>query len=292
MSDFSLTERLWLDKRISMWEATGSESMGKALTSKVGPSFRRMLLELGGNNAVIIHKDANFSNAIESCLFSSSGTAGQRCTSTRMIFVHQDLHKKFIQELALGYKNKLNIGDPFQAGVNVGPVHHRRQVKHFLEGVQHYLKQGSELLVGGKAISANFVEPTVFLAPTLHYDPLLEERFSPIVHVIKYGEDQLDDVIDEINRSGYGLSGGVFTNDKMVFEKCAQEIKVGILNQNYGSSGAEAGENFGGEGRTGNCRMLGPLVFNYYTRYINSMRAPFDSEIVHAQGVTMNAEKK
>jgi len=134
-------------------------------------------------------------------------------------------------------------------------------------------------------IWGNFVEPALFLAPCLHYDALLEEYFAPVCHVVKYGE--LDQVIEEINRSGYGLSGGVFTASEAVFLKCVENIRVGILNQNYGSSGAEAGENFGGEGRTGNCRMLGPHMFQHYTRFVNSMKSPINSEVVHAQGVTV-----
>jgi len=149
------------------------------------------------------------------------------------------------------------------------------------------LKSGSKLLVGGKTISGNFVEPTAFLAPQLRYDSWLEERFTPVVHLFKYKEGEIDVVINEINRTGYGLSGGIFTANDQLFRKCVEEIKVGIFNLNYGSSGAEAGENFGGEGKTGNGRMLGPHMFKHYTRFINSMKSPLDSEIVHAQGVVV-----
>jgi acyl-CoA reductase-like NAD-dependent aldehyde dehydrogenase len=285
MSDWELTQKLWKDPRISMWEVTGSESMGKAFLSNVYPSFRRTLLELGGNNAVIIHEDANLERAIESCLFGSTGTAGQRCTSTRMVYVHEKLYDKVLEGMVDGYRNKLRIGDPFQPGVNVGPVHHKRQLDTFTKALNIYKSASSKLVAGGKIISGNFVEPALFVAPGLGYEPIKEEYFSPIVHIVKYGANQLDQVIEEINSTGYGLSGGVFTASEQTFRKCVDEIRVGILNMNYGSSGAEAGENFGGEGKTGNGRMLGPQMFHHYTRYINSMKSPIDSEVVHAQGV-------
>ena len=132
------------------------------------------------------------------------------------------------------------------------------------------------------------MEPTLLRAPGFGHAGTAHELFSPVAHLVRYEEGQLDAVVDDINRTGYGLSGGVFTADAAVFERLATEVRVGILNLNYGSSGAEAGENFGGEGRTGGGRMMGPAMFTNYTRYVNSMRAPHGGEVVHAQGVTQN----
>jgi acyl-CoA reductase-like NAD-dependent aldehyde dehydrogenase len=264
-----------------MWEVTGSEEMGKSFMSHVYPSFRRTILELGGNNAVIVNEDANVERAIESTLFGATGTAGQRCTTTRVVYVHEKIYAKFIEGLVDGYFNKLRIGDPFQPGVNVGPVHHKRQVDTFQRAIAKF-SQASKLLAGGNVISGNFVEPTLFEAPGLAYEPIKEEYFTPVSHVVKFGK--LDQVIREINSTGYGLSCGVFTANEAVFRKCVDEIRVGILNMNYGSSGAEAGENFGGEGKTGNGRMLGPHMFQHYTRFLNSMKSPVNSAVVHAQG--------
>eukprot|EP00736_Rhodelphis_marinus_P001195 Rmarinus@m.19108 len=285
MSDFDHTQKLWSDERIDMWEVTGSVMMGQAFMKFVGPSFRRTVLELGGNNAVIVHKDADPAQAVESCLFGCSGTAGQRCTTTRVMYVHDALYDKFIADLKEGYLTKLRIGDPLADGVNVGPVHHTRQVEQYKKAIDMYKKAGSELIVGGKVIDGNFVEPTVFAAPAVGYEAIKEEQFVPIAHVLRYTDAEVDKVLAEINGTGYGLSGGIFTGDNEFFEKCVTTIRVGILNQNYGSSGAEAGENFGGEGKTGNARMMGPMLFTRYTRPINSMRAPCGGEVVHAQGV-------
>eukprot|EP01101_Sappina_pedata_P005709 TRINITY_DN2683_c0_g1_i1.p1 TRINITY_DN2683_c0_g1~~TRINITY_DN2683_c0_g1_i1.p1 ORF type:complete len:568 (-),score=306.90 TRINITY_DN2683_c0_g1_i1:90-1724(-) len=287
LSDWKDTAAMWEDRRISIWEVTGSEAMGKAFSAAVAPSFRRTVLELGGNNAVIINKDANINNAVESTTFGSSGTAGQRCTSTRNVFVHADIYDTFVGNLVEAYKTKLRIGDPFVAGVNVGPVHHTRQVELFKKGIEHYTKAGSKILVGGNVLAGNFVEPTILEAPELRYDATLEEFFVPLVHVTKFTEAQVDDLVNEINRSGYGLSCGVFTASDAFFKKMVENIRVGILNRNYGSSGAEAGENFGGEGRTGGGRQLGPQMFTTYTRYVNSIVSPVDSKVVHAQGVSL-----
>jgi len=291
VSDWGTTHELWKDPRIPMWEVTGSEAMGKALLSHIYPTFKRYLLELGGNNAIIIHKDANIKNAVESTLFGAAGTAGQRCTTTRSIFIHRDVFDQFSTLLVNAYRSQIHIGDPFSKGVNIGPVFHEKQVNTFEVALEHFKRCGSELLVGGRVIKDNFVEPTLMKAPRLHYDAIIEEYFVPIAHLVPYEDGQLDEVISEINRSGYGLSGGVFTASDAVFRQCVENVRVGILNMNYGSSGAEAGENFGGEGRTGNSRQLGPGMFRHYTRYINSMISPANSEVVHAQGVSVKIDE-
>eukprot|EP00735_Rhodelphis_limneticus_P011293 TRINITY_DN437_c0_g1::TRINITY_DN437_c0_g1_i1::g.2508::m.2508 TRINITY_DN437_c0_g1::TRINITY_DN437_c0_g1_i1::g.2508 ORF type:complete len:625 (-),score=219.07,sp/P25795/AL7A1_PEA/35.26/3e-82,Aldedh/PF00171.17/8e-100,LuxC/PF05893.9/0.018 TRINITY_DN437_c0_g1_i1:41-1915(-) len=290
VSDWRVTQQLWKDMRVDMWEVTGSVPMGQAVMNSVGPSFRRVILELGGNNAVIVHEDGDVKQAVEACVFGAAGTAGQRCTTTRMIYVHEKHFDIFAEGLKNAYLKNLHIGDPLQAGVNVGPVHHTRQVERFKTVVADYKKAGSKLLCGGEVIEGNFVEPAIFVAPHVGYEAIKEEQFVPIVHLIKYKTSEFDQILDEINSMGYGLSGGLFTADSKLFEKAAETLRLGIFNQNYGSSGAEAGENFGGEGKTGNARMMGPLMFDHYRRPLNSMRAPAGGKIVHAQGVHVDVE--
>jgi acyl-CoA reductase-like NAD-dependent aldehyde dehydrogenase len=161
-------------------------------------------------------------------------------------------------------------------------------VAAFEAGVARCLRQGSELLCGGSVLGGNFVEPTLLRAPGFNHIATESELFSPVAHLVRYKEGEIDRVVADINRTGYGLSGGVFTADAALFDDIVTRVRVGILNLNYGSSGAEAGENFGGEGRTGGGRQMGPAMFASYTRFVNSMRAPAGSPVVHAQGVTQS----
>ena len=289
--DETLTRRMWRDGRFAMWECTSGEAMGEALLESLASEGAsrlgvRTLLELGGNNAAVVHADADVAQAVESVLFGATGTAGQRCTSTRVAYVHDDVYNYFERLLVAGYKQELRIGDPFTPGVNVGPVFHADAVERFKRGVDGCIEEGSILVCGGRALGGNFVEPTLFRAPGFNHPPTATELFSPVLHLVRYRDDQLRDVVNDINRGGHGLSAGVFTGDEDVFETVATGVKVGIANLNYGTSGAEAGENFGGEGRTGGGRQMGPNMFRTYTRFVNTMRAPLGGEVVHAQGVS------
>lgn len=161
-----------------------------------------------------------------------------------------------------------------------------------LQGVDGCVREGSILVCGGRALGGNFVEPTLFRAPGFNHPPTATELFSPVLHLVRYRDDQLGDVVNDINRGGHGLSAGVFTGDEDVFQRLVSTLRVGILNLNYGTSGAEAGENFGGEGRTGGGRQMGPNMFRTYTRFVNTMRAPLGGEVVHAQGVSQKKSQK
>ena len=289
--------RMWEDPRFKLVEATGSEQMGREVAKVVAPSFRRSTLELGGNNAVIIDKGTDINQAVEILLFNCAGTAGQRCTTARRIFIHKDVYDEFCEKFIRAYKTLLHIGDPLQPGVNVGPVFHHRTVKLYTEALEHFTKSGSKLLVGGRHITGNFVEPTVMEAPSLNFEASYEERFVPIVNLFRYSDADWASgkVIAEVNNPGYGLAGGVFTKSDSMWDQCVSEIRVGILNRNYGSSGAEAVGYFGGEGRTGNGRMLGTkpdngAMFSHYVYPTESVIAK-PGKIVHAQGVNFSSSK-
>eukprot|EP00912_Choanoflagellata_sp_UC4_P002030 UC4_evm1s1298 len=148
LQDWEETDRLWRDERVNIWEVTGSVSMGKAFSYANAPSFRRAILELGGNNAVIIHKDCDVDQAVESSVFGSVGTAGQRCTSTRSIFIHEKIYENFMSRFLEAYQTRVNIGDPLQPGVNMGPVHHQNQVENYIQSIAKYKAKGSKLLIG------------------------------------------------------------------------------------------------------------------------------------------------
>lgn len=174
--DDALVRKVWNDPRVAMWEATGGEDMGVALLRALALGDdaaaalgTRTLLELGGNNAAIVHGDADVSQAVESVLFGATGTAGQRCTTTRVVYVHEDVYDDVEDQLVRGYETEVRVGDPLMKGVNVGPVFHAAAVARFKRGVARALDAGSELLVGGEVLGGNFVAPTLLRAPNFNH---------------------------------------------------------------------------------------------------------------------------
>ncbi|KAJ1918770.1 Alpha-aminoadipic semialdehyde dehydrogenase [Mycoemilia scoparia] len=255
------------DKRINLLSFTGSTKVGREVGTVVQSRFGRVLLELGGNNAIIVSKDADIDLAVRSILFAAVGTAGQRCTTTRRLFLHESIHDEFIQRLTKAYK-QIKVGNPLEDGILCGPLHTKAAVEAFQQGIKDVEAQGGKIIHGGKVLtelSGNYVEPTITSishdAPVVH-----REIFAPILHTIKF--QTLEQAIEWNNEVGQGLSSSLFTtNPSSIFEWIGPlGSDTGIVNVNIPTNGAEIGGAFGGEKETGGGRESGSDSWKQYMR--------------------------
>ncbi len=277
-------ERMAGDSRLPLISATGSCRMGRRVAEIVGKRLGRTLLELGGNNAIIITPSADVEMAVRGTVFAAVGTAGQRCTTARRLIVHESLHDAFLARLRLAYRS-LPVGDPWQEGVLVGPLIHQAAVDQMLAALQAARAQGGEVVCGGRRLDrpGYFVEPAIVTA-----DPgmpiVAQETFAPILYVMKYAE--LDEAIAIQNSVEQGLSSAVFTRDLREAEQLLspEGSDCGIANVNIGTSGAEIGGAFGGEKATGGGREAGSDAWKTYMRR-QTCTINYGSEIPLAQGV-------
>lgn len=264
-------ERMIADRRLPLISATGSCRMGRRVGQVVAARLGRALLELGGNNAVIVHKDADLDLAIRAVVFAAVGTAGQRCTSTRRLIIHRDVADRFLERLVTAYKS-VRIGDPLADGTLVGPLVSKAAVDGYLAAVAAAKAQGGTIMVGGKradvaGLNGNFVEPTIVRAPANNDLPIAsEETFAPILYVFTY--DDLDEAIALQNSVDQGLSSAIFTEGIRTAERFLSPVgsDCGIANVNLGTSGAEIGGAFGGEKDTGGGRESGSDAWKAYMR--------------------------
>ena len=255
-----------VDKRVPLVSFTGSTAVGRMVSEKVHQRFGRTILELGGNNACSIMPDADLEIAFQGAVFAAVGTAGQRCTSLRRIFLHESVYDAFVARMVKTY-GTLKIGDPMAAETLVGPLNSKMGVKAYTEGLETIKKQGGKILCGGKVIPGpgNYVEPTIVAishdAPIVH-----EEIFAPIVYVMKF--KTIEEAIKYNNEVPQGLSSALFTKDlKHMFKWIGpQGSDCGIVNCNIGTSGAEIGGAFGGEKETGGGRESGSDAWKQYMR--------------------------
>jgi aldehyde dehydrogenase family 7 protein A1 len=259
-------ERIIQDKRMHMVSFTGSTEIGVRVSTAVHSRFGRTILELGGNNAIIVAGDADLNLALRAVVFGSVGTAGQRCTSTRRLFLHESIAAEFTEKLLAAYKT-VKIGNPLQSGVLMGPLHTKAAVKEYTDGLAEIRKQGGEILHGGNVISGpgNFVEPTIVRIN--HDAPIVKtELFVPILYIMTY--KNWDDAVAWNNEVPQGLSSSVFTKDmQQVFKWMGPSgSDCGIVNVNIGTSGAEIGGAFGGEKETGGGRESGSDSWKQYMR--------------------------
>jgi len=259
-------EQLIQDHRLSLISFTGSTSIGRHISEVVHSRFGRTILELGGNNAVIVMDDANIDLALPAVVFASIGTSGQRCTSIRRLFLHESVYDSFISRLTSVIKS-VKIGDPLEKGVFMGPVHTPGAIKEYKEGLEEILKQGGKILYGGKVLEreGNFVEPT--LIAINHDAPIVKtELFVPILYVMKF--KTIDEAIAWNNEVPQGLSSSLFTNhQENVFRWTGPTgSDCGLVNVNVGTSGAEIGGAFGGEKETGGGREAGSDSWKQYMR--------------------------
>lgn len=290
-TDEEIGERLIADKRVPLISATGSCNMGRHVSQVVAGRLGKCLLELGGNNAVIIDKEADLDLAIKSTVFGSVGTAGQRCTTTRRMIVHEDVADEVVDRMVKAYKT-ITIGDPLADGTLVGPVIGQRTVDAFEHAVSEAKSQGGEVLVGGQAAKPDglggwFVEPTIIRAPSSNELPIaMEETFAPILYVFTFKD--LDEALDMQNSVDQGLSSAIFSSNVRTTERFlnvdGSGSDCGLAYVNLGTSGAEIGGAFGGEKDTGGGREAGSDSWKAYMRR-QTCTINFGTELRLAQGI-------
>jgi aldehyde dehydrogenase (NAD+) len=256
------------DSRIPLISATGSTRMGKKVGEVVGARLGRALLELGGNNAIIITENANMDIAIRAVVFGSVGTCGQRCTSTRRLIVHEKVYNKVRDKLVQIY-GALPIGDPFASSTLVGPLIDKDAVAGFVSALKKVQHEGGRLLVGGQLLKnpgGNYVSPAIVEASN-NYETVREETFAPILYLIRYKGD-IKNAIEIQNDVKQGLSSAIFSDNLEQTETFLAHwgSDCGIANVNIGTSGAEIGGAFGGEKETGGGRESGSDAWKVYMR--------------------------
>ncbi|NXK54356.1 AL7A1 dehydrogenase, partial [Chauna torquata] len=255
------------DERMDLLSFTGSTKVGKQVALMVQERFGRSLLELGGNNAIIVFEDADLNLVIPSALFAAVGTAGQRCTTARRLFLHESIHDEVVEKLAKAYA-QVCIGDPWDSDTLYGPLHTKEAVKMFLDAVEQAKQQGGSVVYGGKVINrpGNYVEPTIVTGLS-HNAPIVHtETFAPILYVLKFKEEE--EVFAWNNEVKQGLSSSIFTKDLgRIFRWLGPKgSDCGIVNVNIPTSGAEIGGAFGGEKHTGGGRESGSDSWKLYMR--------------------------
>jgi aldehyde dehydrogenase (NAD+) len=278
-------ERMLADRRLPLISATGSTRMGHRVAEVVGRRLGRTLLELGGNNGVIVTEDANRDLALRAVLFGAVGTAGQRCTSIRRLFLQKPIASRLTKDLIAAYK-QVPIGDPMEPDTLMGPLINAAAVENMRRGLETIREQGGEVLYGGNVVDRSggcFVEPTIVKADAAM--PIIkEEIFAPILYVIEF--DAVEQAIEWHNNVPQGLSSAMFTANLISAETflSARGSDCGIANINIGTSGAEIGGAFGGEKDTGGGREAGSDSWKAYMRR-QTVTINWSNELPLAQGI-------
>ena len=272
------------DRRVALVSFTGSTHVGREIGVKVAQRLGKSLLELGGNNAIIVDESANLELAVPGIVFGAVGTAGQRCTTTRRVLVHRSRAAELERRLTAAY-GQVRIGDPLEAGTLMGPLIDPGAVSRYLAAIDAAKNQGGQLLCGGKVLDrpGHFVEPVIIRA-TADMPVVQTETFAPILYLIAY--DSLEEALAIQNSVPYGLSSAVFTDRLQVAERflSAEGSDCGIANVNLGTSGAEIGGAFGGEKDTGGGREAGSDSWKAYMRR-QTTTINWSSELPLAQGI-------
>jgi aldehyde dehydrogenase (NAD+) len=262
----------WLcdEPKVALVSATGSTRMGKAVSAVVGARLGRALLELGGNNAIIISKEADLNIALIGSVFGAVGTAGQRCTTTRRLIIHEDIYEVFKKKLVNAYK-QLKIGDPLKEENHVGPLIDKDAVNAYLDSIEQCKKQGGKFVVTGGTLSGKGFESGCYVKPCIaevsnDMAIVQHETFAPILYLIKY--KTIEEAIALQNDVPQGLSSSIFTLNLREAEAFLSHAgsDCGIANVNIGTSGAEIGGAFGGEKETGGGRESGSDSWKVYMR--------------------------
>jgi aldehyde dehydrogenase (NAD+) len=263
-------EQIANDTRIPLVSATGSTRMGKAVGAAVGARLGRSLLELGGNNAIIISKDADLDMALVGCVFGAVGTAGQRCTSTRRLIIHEEVYETFKNKLVNAYR-QLRIGDPLDEQNHVGPLIDRHAVEHYLAAIEKCKQEGGNFLVEGGVLEGAGYETGCYVKPCIaeaqaQFSIVQHETFAPILYLMKY--KTFEEAVAIQNGVPQGLSSSIMTLNLREAEGflSAAGSDCGIANVNIGTSGAEIGGAFGGEKETGGGRESGSDAWRIYMR--------------------------
>jgi len=277
-----IAESLIHDRRIPLVSFTGSTEVGRQVAEVVAGRLGRCILELGGNNGIIAMDDCNTDLLLRAVLFGAVGTAGQRCTTTRRLFLQRGIAEKMTAALKNAYR-QVKIGNPVEEGTLMGPLVNRRAVDDMMDGIRRIREQGGEILSGGDKVTGCFVEPTLVRArPDM---PILkEEIFAPILYLVEF--DHLDEAIHWHNDVPQGLSSAIFTNSLISAETFLSHrgSDCGIANVNIGTSGAEIGGAFGGEKETGGGRESGSDAWKaYMRRQTNTIN--WSTQLPLAQGI-------
>lgn len=264
------------DKRIELLSFTGSTNTGRLVSSTVGQRFGKQILELGGNNALIVDKSADLEMAVRATLFGAVGTAGQRCTSQRRTLLHNDIYDVFVEKLINGYKSVAQrVGNPLNPDTLVGPLHNTDAVNIYQNTIKKATAQGGKILYGGEVLDnlgGFFVQPTVIeIDPNKHQSlgdesVMQHEAFAPILYLLRVKD--VEEAIAVNNSVAHGLSSALFTkNLQHIFKWTGPHgSDCGIVNVNIGTSGAEIGGAFGGEKDTGGGRESGSDAWKQYMR--------------------------
>jgi aldehyde dehydrogenase (NAD+) len=281
-------EQMIADERISLISATGSTRMGKRIGEVVGSRLGRTILELGGNNAVIISQHSNLQMAQQATLFGAVGTAGQRCTSTRRLIIHENIYDTFINCLIDAYK-QVRIGNPLDANILMGPLIDTSAVDNMQIALQRLKEEGGRVLYGGDVLQGPEYPGGTYVKPCLaeaknHYAIVQEETFAPILYLMKY--KSIEEAINIQNDVPQGLSSSIFSNHLQEVEEFLSHrgSDCGIANVNSGTSGAEIGGAFGGEKETGGGRESGSDAWKFYMRR-QTNNINWGMELPLAQGI-------
>lgn len=276
------------DKRVPLISATGSTRVGKRVGAIVGERLGRSLLELGGNNAIIITENADLDMALRAVLFGSVGTAGQRCTSTRRLIIHESVYETFKAKLTKAYGH-IRIGHSLDEKTLVGPLIDKGAVQDFLNAIENVKKQGGKILLGGNVMSGEGYESGCYVNPCIaevngNLDIVQHETFAPLLYIMKY--KTMEEAIELHNGVPQGLSSAIFSRNMLETERFLSHegSDCGIANVNIGTSGAEIGGAFGGEKETGGGRESGSDSWKIYMRrQTNTIN--FSTELPLAQGI-------
>ena len=286
-------EKLIADRRLPLISATGSVAMGRHIGQKVASRLGKSLLELGGNNAVIVSSQAELDLAVRAILFGAVGTAGQRCTTIRRVIVQKEIFHPLTEALIQAYKQVV-IGNPLEEGVLMGPLIDARAVEEMQRALEELKSQGGRVLYGGEVLSGGIYDVGTYVTPCIcevrnHYAIVQEETFAPILYVIPY--ETLEEAIHYQNDVPQGLSSALFTNDLHESEIFLSHMgsDCGIANVNIGTSGAEIGGAFGGEKDTGGGRESGSDAWKTYMRR-QTCTINWSREMPLAQGIEFGIE--
>jgi len=267
----SIGERMASDVRVPLVSATGSTRMGKSVGAAVGSRLGRSLLELGGNNAIIIAPSADLKMVVPGAVFGAVGTAGQRCTSTRRLIIHESVYETVKTALTRAY-SQLKIGNPLDQSNHVGPLIDRTAVENYLQAIEKAKEEGGKIVVPGGVLQGEGFESGCFVKPCIieaenHYSIVQHETFAPILYLMKYTGD-VENAISLQNQVPQGLSSAIMTNSLKESELFLSQAgsDCGIANVNIGTSGAEIGGAFGGEKETGGGRESGSDAWKIYMR--------------------------
>lgn len=289
LGDYKVGEWMTNDTRVDLVSATGSTRMGKIVAQAVAKRLGKTLLELGGNNAIIVTPDADIKMTTIGAVFGAVGTAGQRCTSTRRLIIHESIYDKVKDALVSAY-GQLKIGNPLDQNNHVGPLIDKDAVNMYLNALKEIEAEGGKILVEGGVLEGEGYESGCYVKPAIaevenHYKIVQHETFAPILYLIKYSGD-VEDAIALQNGVAQGLSSAIMTNNLREAERFLSHAgsDCGIANVNIGTSGAEIGGAFGGEKETGGGRESGSDAWKVYMRrQTNTIN--YTTELPLAQGI-------